>query len=828
MRALIVGLGMLLTLTGMALAAKVMLWGNNGQAFNAPAVSSAPSIVQVLGSVIGTADTVTAGNANLLTMSNNFDAPDWVIGPGGTVTQQTKNVAYSTLTAGQSDPSSGTTAYAMGEVSGGAVVHDMWQTVVKTTSAVQYTFSLYAKQSTRTRIAVLLSDYAQEASIYMYAVYNLNGCTSGVAATAVGSGWTSVSSSIASSTNGYCRIQLTGTSNSINAVTVTFAPDQGTGTGALNWSYNGSATSAILIYGAQLEAASSASTYAPTTSQGQVLANVVNGSWGPSSTTWWEAPTSSAWAGIDAGSGNSPTWTGYAFAPRPDSAVYDNSQKLDFENMMPGALVQTSSDPTFVSPAGVTQDTIPSAPFYPRWQLNPRSLLSPSSRAIRMQMPTGAYGSIGQLAFYALKSSIGTATAQPISPTISPWGGGYLSGSQTVTLASLTTSAAIYYTTDGSTPTNTNGTLYSAPFSLSFTTGTTLKAVAYDVSLSTPLSPVVSATFSESIFTPNMTFVDNRGILVEAHDGGNITYIGGVYYWIGVLYNKYVPGGRSAANNNYLVPRVASGVQMYSSTDLRNWTYVGNILPFPPYYLGASNAPGSYLGRADMLYCAGNNTYVIWAQFAPNNFSSWNLAAVASASSPSGPWTWQTTTLNPDGVGFKSPELFADTDGNNYVVYTNGSQTGLVVSQLTASNCLTTNGNNVALTGPREAAVLFKYPYSSGGTYFIITSQSNPANSYSVTTSLAYVSSTASNPLSGWGALPGSNLFASIPIAGNGYNGQSSAVLVPNGKTTPVLLMDWWAQTIYQSGYTWSPLTISGTVTAQATIPASWNLGSIN
>ena len=101
-----------------------------------------------------------------------------------------------------------------------------------------------------------------------------------------------------------------------------------------------------------------------------------------------------------------------------------------------------------------------------------------------------------------------------------------------------------------------------------------------------------------------MTFTDNRGILVEAHDGGNITYVAGTYYWIGVLYNKYVPGGRSAANNSYLVPRIASGVQMYSSTDLRNWTYVGNILPIPAVLSSAPATRRVHIPAAPTCYIA--------------------------------------------------------------------------------------------------------------------------------------------------------------------------------------------------------------------------------
>ena len=62
------------------------------------------------------------------------------------------------------------------------------------------------------------------------------------------------------------------------------------------------------------------------------------------------------------------------------------------------------------------------------------------------------------------------------TPTISPAGGTY-TAAQTVTLSDSTTGASIYYTLDGSTPTNTS-TLYSKPFTVSATT--TVNAIAAD------------------------------------------------------------------------------------------------------------------------------------------------------------------------------------------------------------------------------------------------------------------------------------------------------------------------------------------------------------
>ncbi len=79
-------------------------------------------------------------------------------------------------------------------------------------------------------------------------------------------------------------------------------------------------------------------------------------------------------------------------------------------------------------------------------------------------------------------------------PVISPNGGGFF-GSQSVEISTNTPDADIYYTTDGSTPSSSNGTLYSGAFSITETT--TIKAIGLRSDLDN--SNVVSATFTEEV-----------------------------------------------------------------------------------------------------------------------------------------------------------------------------------------------------------------------------------------------------------------------------------------------------------------------------------------
>ncbi|WP_415907786.1 polysaccharide lyase family 7 protein [Oleiharenicola sp. Vm1] len=80
---------------------------------------------------------------------------------------------------------------------------------------------------------------------------------------------------------------------------------------------------------------------------------------------------------------------------------------------------------------------------------------------------------------------------QVAAPTFSPTPGSY-SGAQSVTLSSATSGATIRYTTNGTAPTSSSGTVYSGAISVAETT--TLKAIAYKSGMTD--SNVTSATYT--------------------------------------------------------------------------------------------------------------------------------------------------------------------------------------------------------------------------------------------------------------------------------------------------------------------------------------------
>jgi DNA-binding transcriptional regulator GbsR (MarR family) len=97
--------------------------------------------------------------------------------------------------------------------------------------------------------------------------------------------------------------------------------------------------------------------------------------------------------------------------------------------------------------------------------------------------------------------AIGSAVA---TPTFTPPAGNY-SSTQSVTIGTTTPGASIRYTTDGSTPTSTVGTVYSGPVSVN--SSLTLKAIAYETGMTD--STVASGNYTIQVATP--TFAPPAG-----------------------------------------------------------------------------------------------------------------------------------------------------------------------------------------------------------------------------------------------------------------------------------------------------------------------------
>ena len=126
---------------------------------------------------------------------------------------------------------------------------------------------------------------------------------------------------------------------------------------------------------------------------------------------------------------------------------------------------------------------------------------------------------------FKLQASAGKVAA----PVITPASGSYGSA-QTVAITDATQGATIYYTTDGSTPSKTNGTLYAGTFTVSATT--TVKAIASksgmtDSDVTSSVITITSGTVSVLVEAENYTAMSGVASEPCADVGGgqNVGYL---------------------------------------------------------------------------------------------------------------------------------------------------------------------------------------------------------------------------------------------------------------------------------------------------------------
>ncbi|MFP3043125.1 chitobiase/beta-hexosaminidase C-terminal domain-containing protein [Treponema primitia] len=156
------------------------------------------------------------------------------------------------------------------------------------------------------------------------------------------------------------------------------------------------------------------------------------------------------------------------------------------------------------------------------------------------------------LAFGLVYSSCGPGAGNDdpdtvATPTATPGTGAY-SAAQTVTLATTTDGAKIYYTTDNSTPSASNGTAYTAPISV--TIPSTLKAIA--VKGGWDDSGVLTANYTELVVNDDLTgtiwkYTDEDETITLIFD--NITTFSGIHSSEGPIGGTYTVTGNTVTIN---------------------------------------------------------------------------------------------------------------------------------------------------------------------------------------------------------------------------------------------------------------------------------------
>ncbi len=167
---------------------------------------------------------------------------------------------------------------------------------------------------------------------------------------------------------------------------------------------------------------------------------------------------------------------------------------------------------------------------------------------------------------------------QAAAPVFSPAGGTYTSA-QAISINSATSGVSIHYTTDGSTPSETAGTIYSGPVSIDAISTTTLKAIAYKVGF-------IDSTVTSAAYTINPppqaaapTFSPGAGTYTSVQNVAITSTIGGVTI-------RYTTDGSAPSETNGTV-YLGSPVSIGSTATLRAIAYEAG-------YIDSNVASGVY------------------------------------------------------------------------------------------------------------------------------------------------------------------------------------------------------------------------------------------
>ena len=287
-------------------------------------------------------------------------------------------------------------------------------------------------------------------------------------------------------------------------------------------------------------------------------------------------------------------------------------------------------------------------------------------------------------------------------------------GTQTVSLATTTTGASIRYTTDGSTPTSSTGTLYSAPISVAATQ--TINAIAYlsgwtDSTVASATYTILTAGSAQfSVVNPWLPVITFTGNPASLASGSTMTVTATVtptpdtYAW-------YLDGAAAAS----------------ASTSVLT--------------LGASMSAGSHtialvVGKAGELSSDQFTVSVGGAQVASPTFSvaagTYTSAQSVALSTTTGGaairyTTDGTTPTSSTGTVYSSPINVSSTLTIRAIAYLSGYSDSSVASAAYTINV--TGGAAIAVTNPWQPTISFSGNSASlaSGTSMTVTATVTPA-----------------------------------------------------------------------------------------------------
>ena len=323
-------------------------------------------------------------------------------------------------------------------------------------------------------------------------------------------------------------------------------------------------------------------------------------------------------------------------------------------------------------------------------------------------------------------------------------------------------------------------------------------------------------------FKPGEIWLDTKGSPINAHSGGFL-YHQGKYYWYGEIKTgkTWLPD----CNISWDGMRVeVTGISCYSSKDLYNWTFEGNVLPAvkddPAHDLHTSKI----LERPKVIYNKKTKKFVMWMHIDSIDYNTAH-SGVAVSEKPTGPFKylgsirpnagiWPENVTESDkaatdkrlasdfhgGQHARDMTLFVDDDGKAYHFYASEQNTSMHVSELT-EDYLKPSGRykRILIDRGLEAPAVFK----RNGKYYLFGSfctgwDPNPA-------SLAVADSI-------WGPWK----YLGDPCIGDSsgttFRSQSTYVLPVQGKKDAYIFMAdrWNKKDLPDSRYVWLPVQFNG------------------
>jgi beta-galactosidase len=328
-----------------------------------------------------------------------------------------------------------------------------------------------------------------------------------------------------------------------------------------------------------------------------------------------------------------------------------------------------------------------------------------------------------------------------------------------------------------------------------------------------------SAQNPHNSFRPGQVWLDTDDNPINAH-GGGILHHKGVYYWYGEIKK-----GRTYATEStqsWGGTRVdVEGISCYSSRDLYNWKYEGNVLPATKNDPQHDLHPGKVVERPKVIFNQQTKKFVMWMHIDTADYKA-SRSGVAVGDSPTGQFRYlgsfrpnariwpinvtaqdkQPSALNKLARDFQGGQMardmtiFMDEDGKAYHFYSSEDNATMHISLLSDDYLHPSGKYARAFIGQSlEAATVFK----RNGKYYLIASECtgwnpNPAHS-AVAESIWGPWKEQGNPCIG-------------KNADKTYYAQSTFVLpVVGQKGLFIFLADRWNQdNLPDSHYAWLPL----------------------